>query len=213
MGQYQQWLLLQEADQRLRAQLEELEAELAQLQERAHLLEQQSFSLADNLIIRVLMANLNHPALARSRESTENRTGGNASSTNRVSGESDQSNESAEDAASALFAWGGLPNFAPQDIQHSLPEVDELFPPLPPSETVLLPEDIKPFFDEHGQTDPQLEIPWWLRSILTSSDAAHPTGPIDLERIRTNRLVQRWLERWKKQPATPQASEEGNYHE
>jgi hypothetical protein len=208
MGQYQQWLLLREADQRLQAQLRQLEAELAQLQERAHLLEQ-SFCPADNLIIRVLTANLNGHALAASRESTENRASGNASSTNRASDEAGQSEESAESVASALFAWGGLPNFAPHDIQQSLPQVDELLPPLAHPETVLLPEDMKPFFDEYGQTDPQLEIPWWLRSILSSADADHPTGPIDPERIRTNRLVQRWLERWKKLPTTPQKSEEG----
>ena len=40
MGQYQQWLHHRSADQQLQAQLETLESELAQLQERAQPIEQ-----------------------------------------------------------------------------------------------------------------------------------------------------------------------------
>src|SRR6266581_7061449 len=62
MGQYQQWLHYQEIDRRLRTQVEALEAELAHLQERLCLLEQQpeaAAPLVDNPIIQVLAAILN----------------------------------------------------------------------------------------------------------------------------------------------------------
>src|SRR5215469_16077138 len=55
MGQYQQWLLYREIDQRLRARLTELEAELSQLLEQVRLLEP-AWPHTDNEIIRALIA-------------------------------------------------------------------------------------------------------------------------------------------------------------
>jgi len=52
------------------------------------------------------------------------------------------------------------------------------------------------FFEEHEQTDPQLELPWWLRKITISSKDEQSSKPIDHNTVRTNRLVQRWVERW-----------------
>jgi hypothetical protein len=58
------------------------------------------------------------------------------------------------------------------------------------------------FFEEHAQTDPQLELPWWLRNIAISSKDKQSNRPIDHHSIRTNRLVQRWIERWGRQSST-----------
>jgi hypothetical protein len=64
------------------------------------------------------------------------------------------------------------------------------------------PEDMMAFFEEHAQTDPQLELPWWLRNIAISSKDKQGNRPIDHHSIRTNRLVQRWIERWGRQSST-----------
>ncbi len=72
--------------------------------------------------------------------------------------------------------------------------------PTPPSDMALLPEDMLTFFDQYDQTEPQLEIPRWLRNVIN-----HPDGLIDLETIRTNRLVQRWVERWNRHSASQQS--------
>jgi hypothetical protein len=58
------------------------------------------------------------------------------------------------------------------------------------------------FFEEHAQTDPQLELPWWLRNIAISSKDKQSNRPIDHHSNRTNRLVQRWIERWGRQSST-----------
>jgi hypothetical protein len=76
------------------------------------------------------------------------------------------------------------------------------------SEIELLPEDMIAFFDEHEQTDPQLDLPWWLRKITVSSKDQQAGRPIDHNSIRTNRLVQRWIERWGHQPSTTLKSTE-----
>ena len=55
MGQYQQWLLAQEIDRRLKAEIESLETELTYLKERATILEQ-SAPGAEHVILRALLA-------------------------------------------------------------------------------------------------------------------------------------------------------------
>jgi hypothetical protein len=72
------------------------------------------------------------------------------------------------------------------------------------------------FFDEHAQTDPQLELPWWLRNITVSSKNEQGSQPIDQNSIRTNRLVQRWIERWGPHPSDtlkPTGKEEESTYE
>lgn len=70
------------------------------------------------------------------------------------------------------------------------------------------------FFDEYGQTQPQIELPWWLRNIAlaASIDRTNRTGPLDPETLRTNRLVQRWLERWGQRPPLQNQSLEDTPH-
>ena len=221
MGQYQQWLHYREVDQHLQAQLEMLERELAQLHEHAHLLEQsiqplydsgsaetssaddQELLQTDNQIIHALADSLNgrFSPLVSTREDTFTPIPTSLPET--------LPNQPSETISPALFGWSNLPNFGPQQVpletfkagnasqysntQQPLPSL----PPVPHSDMPLLPEDMGTFFDQHDQTEPQLELPRWLRNAIN-----HPEGPIDRESIRTNRLVQRWVERWNRHQAS-----------
>ena len=99
----------------------------------------------------------------------------------------------------ALLNWGGLPNFGPREIEGYAPGAENDSSSVSHPEIELLPEDMLAFFDEHAHTDPRLELPWWLRKITVSSNNAEGARPIDQETRRTNRLVQRWIERWGRQ--------------
>jgi hypothetical protein len=199
MGQYQQWLHYQAIDRRLRTQVETLEAELAQLQKHLDLMEQQQSEVApltDNPIIQALVANLHtHNVLPKG---TNRYTNGSTT----FSASDLQSSEPGDSISPALLSWGGLPDFGLQDIEESDPTVEQVPPLTGHSEIELLPEDMMAFFDEHARTDPQLELPWWLRNIAISSKDKQSSRPIDHNSIRTNRLVQRWIERWGRQSYT-----------
>ena len=219
MGQYQQWLHYREVDQHLQAQLEMLERELVQLQEHAHLLEQSIQPLYDsgsvetssadkqellqthNQIIHALAASLNgqHSPLESTRKDTLTPIPTPLPETT--------PDNPAETISPALFAWSNLPNFRPQQVPVEISKAGNAspysntphlsLPAVPPS--ALLPEDMATFFDKHDQTEPQLELPPWLLNAINRSD-----GPIDQETIRTNRLVQRWIERWNRYPNSQQ---------
>ncbi len=208
MGQYQQWLHYQEIDRRLRATLDALEQELAQIESQSNGSQQPAMPLA-NPIISALSAHmatsLNGHALPQDDADTCNH-----SPTGEISGQHD----SVETISAALMHWGELPDFGPQgthpsrqyEIQPSL-SIDH-------PEIELLPEDMFAFFEEHAQTDPQLELPWWLRKITITSGNEETSKPIDQESIRTNRLVQRWVERWGHQSQfTPESESEGIHHD
>jgi hypothetical protein len=197
MGQYQQWLHYQEINKRLGTQVEALEAELAELQECLDRLGQQHqvVSLTENPIIQALVVHL--PSLLVPPHSNA-----------RYTLEINDSSESGDSLSPALLSWGGLPNFELYEIKEPLP-VDNQSPSFfNRPEIELLPEDMIAFFDEHEQTDPQLELPWWLRKITISSKDEQAGRPIDHYSIRTNRLVQRWIERWGRQPSTATKSTE-----
>jgi hypothetical protein len=207
MGQYQQWLHFREVDQRLRAELEALETELAQLQDQVNGLEQ-TFPYPDNQIIR---------ALAISMEREAQPTSTSSSDTIRAESPPDglpDTHEFSHVLSPSLQHWGALPDFSPQELQESFQNVEvSKSPSTPHSEIILLPEDVIAIFEEHNQTDPQLELPWWLRNIMDSTGTPDRTSPIDQESIRTNRLVQRWLERWGRRPPTQQKSQEDDVDE
>lgn len=227
MGQYQQWLHYREVDKQLQSQLETLERELAQLQDCAqseaqtdqssldavppetwHLQKPafESTLLTENKIIRVLADSFNGqvPAIEHTDIPTTNQPAPD------VPGET---------ISSALFAWSNLPNFdtpempmEPQVTSPPNPDLEQPHPRIPHQEMALLPDDMNSFIDEHTLTDPQIELPWWLRNLAVTSRTNHSDGPIDFESIRTNRLVQRWLERWGHQPS-PQNSHGEDSHE
>jgi hypothetical protein len=202
MGQYQQWLHYQEIHKRLGTQVEALEAELAELQECLDRLVEQHEVVAftDNPIIQALVAHLlSQPVPPNS----------NARYTLEInnSPESDLS-DSGDSISPALLSWGGLPDFELYEIQEPFPVDNQLPSFFDHPEIELLPEDMIAFFDELEQTDPQLELPWWLRNITISSKDEQAGRPIDHNSIRTNRLVQRWIERWGRQPSTALKSTE-----
>jgi hypothetical protein len=196
MGQYQQWLHYQEIHRHLSTQVEALEAELASLQECLNRLGQQHeiASFTDNPIMQALVANL--PPQPVSPNS-------NAKFTLETHHPAGVGSAGPGDTISpALRSWGGLPNFEYYEIEEPVLADDGTPSFFNHSEIELLPEDMNAFFDAHEQTDPQIVLPWWLRNITVSSKGAQAGQPIDHNSIRTNRLVQRWIERWGRQPST-----------
>jgi hypothetical protein len=212
MGQYQQWLHYQQTDKQLRSQLEAIEAELAQIQDRLHLLEQgqqeQLRPLDDNPIIQALAATLynnNTPPKSTTQHTNASMTSSSFNS------QSSQPSQLGESISPALLSWGGLPDFGPQEIGETASGVEHTLSPALHPEIELLPEDMTAFFDAYTQTDPQLELPWWLRNITISTNDMQGNRPIDQQSIRTNRLVKRWIERWGRQssPSVAEKEQEG----
>lgn len=226
MGQYQQWLHFHEVDGHLQSQMEELVNELSQLQERGQLYKQilqsqQPYEnntvgkiapvLHNNEILQALADELHRTISSNGHTTAESTTTAFSSFSEIIP------NESASSISSALFAQGNLPYFETQTTSQTAVNTteantsefpsypDQLPPSVPHYDMTLLPEDMVSFFDQHSATDPQMELPWWLRNLANVSNA---NGPVDQESIRTNRLVQRWLERWGKQsPASQQPSQ------
>ncbi len=217
MAQYQEWLYYHEVDNHLQAQLAELVNELAQLQEHALFYEQDIFPPSaeaavrknipipqDNIILQALATHMNGHRAQESFPAPNSRSEIIPS-------------EPGEPISLALFAQGNLPNFEtpaipavpaeiPQtDASQFTSDLDQPLPPIPHYAMALLPEDMAAFFDQHSTTDPQIELPWWLHNLTNASNG---NGPIDQESSRTNRLVQRWLERWGKQSPRSQKSGE-----
>lgn len=104
-----------------------------------------------------------------------------------------------ESISPPLMNWGALPNFGPPEIEEASPVMEQPGAPatLHP-DTVLLPEDMPAFINEHARTDSQPELPWWLRSKESDAPVQETTGrpaSVEPEPARTDRLVQRWMER------------------
>jgi hypothetical protein len=199
MGQYQQWLHHQEIDRRLNTEIEALETELAQFQECLDRLEHQQqdvVPLTDNPIIQALNAHLSAYYISPKSNARY------IHETNSSSASDSQSPGSGDSISPALLSWGGLPNFELHEINESFPIDEQALPLINHSEIELLPEDMIAFLNGHELTDPQLELPWWLRNITISSRDEQAGRPIDYKSMRTNRLVQRWIERWGRQPST-----------
>jgi hypothetical protein len=196
MGRYQQWLQYQEIHKHLISQVEALEVELAKLHDCLDKLGQhhEVASFTDNPIMQALMDHIPFQAVPLNSNSRYTYETNNPPETG--------SDESGDSISLALRSWGELPNFELYEIREPV-LVDNQSPSFfNHPEIELLPEDMIAFFDEHEQTDPQLELPWWLRNITVSSKGEQAGRPIDHYSIRTNRLVQRWIERWARQSST-----------
>lgn len=218
MGKYQQWLHYREVELLLQKEVAQFEGEVARLQTAIQNLETVD-CLGQNPIIVTLAAALFHhespaplTALAELEQSSVE-----APPLPAITAPlgAIAPGEQYEAISPALRAWGNLPDFytASSGAEPGISNLafDQQLPPLPHAEIVLLPEDMNALFDQHTQTDPQLDLPWWLRTVVTDSDGNLVNGPIDPQSIRTNRLVQRWLERWSRPPQTPRDPGEGEY--
>lgn len=203
MGQYQQWLQYQEIHKHLSSQVEALEAEITKLQGYVHQFEQQRSAVAsfvENPIIQALVANI--PFQAISPHNTIH------AQYEEIDSAETYASEPGDTISPALKSWGGLPDFEIYEIKELAPQDNQQSAFLNHPEIELLPEDMRAFFDEHEKTDPQLELPWWLRKITISSKDEQSSRPIDHNTVRTNRLVQRWVERWGRQSTTALESTE-----
>jgi hypothetical protein len=208
MGQYQQWLHFQEIDRRLRATLDALQQELDQIESQFDG-SQQRVMLIANPIISALSAHMvaSFNTLSLPQDNVDTCNNGSAQQAAEQS-----SIEGIETISAALLHWGELPDFGLQELRPSNQHDILPFLSLDRAEIELLPEDMFAFFEEHSQTDPQLNLPWWLRKITITSADADSGRPIDQESIRTNRLVQRWVERWGRQSQgafTPESESDG----
>lgn len=234
MGQYQQWLHYRDVDRLLRTQLEELAEEFAQLRNREQLLQHMlhpvhaqeqpaltngsSLLQSNNEILHALAVGLNghtdhmqqsDPTPATSENGTTEMV--SHQSEEQTSPQSNQDDTPVAAISQALFAQSSLPS-AEEQFPHAFSQpllnqhVDlPLIPHTPHSESLLLPEDIGAFIDQHTQTEPRMELPWWLRNAALQN----ANGPIDQESIRTNRLIQRWIERWGRYPDARELPAEG----
>lgn len=214
MGQYSEWLRYHDIEQQLQTELQLLESELAQLQ--AHVCPDNQLVRIDNEILHALASSvngLNPSAVPTTTMAHEEVSSARVATTPETEQEEQEEQEEPETPletiSPALSAWSSLPNFGPENFSGEvmaaergedsetpslMSQIDQPIPSTPHSEMALLPEDMAAFFEEYTQTDPQLELPWWLRNI--TSARAGTGSPIDQESIRTNRLVKRWLERW-----------------
>lgn len=198
MGQYRQWLHFREVDQRLRTQLGLLSQDLIELQAQVAHFEEHADLYEENSIIQALTAYFATKASSHGPVEHEDTTPDVAL---QPSVSISQTPE-LETVSPALFGWSHLPNLGLQDIHDqeqqqvpSLPLVPTV--PAPRPRIDLLPDETRSFFNEHGETGPQLTLPWWLHNVLTSPTGVEGNGLIDQQSLRTNRLVQRWLERWR----------------
>ena len=219
MGQYQQWLHYQEVDRHLKAKLETLETELAQLQDALCDTTQTSqLSSNDemarespafhnhNAVIRLLAQGLKELTSAQADNAPPNGSLPHSFNTNDPGEQAERAKlhpaasgwakqmQNGETISPALMSWGRLPNLGPMSPDEAAPLIESRAPSsISHPEIALLPEDMQAFFDEHSHTDPQHEIPWWLGGIAST----------DPESLRTNSLVQRWIERRRQLSSPP----------
>lgn len=228
--------LLQAQLESLVKELAQLQEQAQRLQQHVQLLDHAPGSgptngnvhlLTDNPILQVLAASMRahnvpgpgssrtgrmpSPPIARPEKPVRGAT------VEKVNGKSAaQASSASETISSALFGWSNLPNFGPQEVpeeetmtnSRAAQQQKQHLPPIPHTDLVLLPEDMVTFIDQHALTDPRLKLPQWLRPITDAASANYPDTPVDQETMRTNRLVQRWIERWGRQ-SLPNTSPEG----
>lgn len=228
MGQYQQWLRYREIEQQLRMQVESLEAALAELQARARSLEENdscvdgttgdTVDADNNELLRLLSLAMRLDAHASPMQSKPTPANSAASSSPAFINEATGAGKPGESGgpgagesfSPTLFPWGGLPAFGAQEMpaaaQQPIFEWASPSSPLPQSGIELLPEDMAAFFDEHSQTDPQLGLPWWQHQQEATPANMHSSSPIDQQDLRNKHEIERWLERWRRQPAQPSQS-------
>jgi len=201
MGQYQQWLHYRHVDQQLQSQKTQLTTAVTRLREHINGLDAQPLA-ADNSIIQALA--FYTKTLSTPLEDL-------------IAERSIDNGHQPEIISQALFDHSRLPNL---DQLHekdtheiALPKrpthTHASFPSSNPHKAVdLVPGHINTLPDEHAPTEPQIALPWWLQKAAFSATQGNAQS------IRTNVLVQRWLERWGRQEEqTQQATNANGQHE
>lgn len=180
MGQYQQWLLAQEIDRRLKAEIETLETELLYLQDRITILEL-AVPQTENVILQALLAHLGDQAI------------GGQQGMEQEQGQNDTGKH--ESRAQAQPDWSGLPKVeTPQVLAtESAPYFSAAYPQMG-----RVPEDMLAFFEERRQTDSRLSA-WRPGESKKSAERNDEEHPVDAETQRLNESIQRWFERWHRQ--------------
>lgn len=201
MGRYRRWLHHQEMDQQLHTKLHHLEKELAHLQGQIRMDSSDNTISEENQLVIALMASMHTHTLPKvTFEAQPLPHSGNISAL----------------ALSPLPSWEQPPERKRITVhltQHTSANTDMqqevLVPALPHDELALQAEDMQPpDLDAQSPTEPQRELPHWLQALIESSlHNNQGTGLLNSESLRSNRLFQRWLERWG-QPSSP-STEEG----
>jgi hypothetical protein len=189
MGQYQQWLLTQEIDRRLKSEVESLETELLYLKDRISILEQ-TVPETENVILQALLAHLQ----SQVKEELP------------VADEREQAVEleQPENKVEELPAWNGLPKLETPSVPVAASAT--YFPGLPP-QTGLASTDMLAFFEEHRPTDPRL-AGWRPLEKQQNAEKDADEPQVDAETQRLNESIQRWFERWHRQMADKSRTEE-----
>ncbi|MBA2676908.1 MAG: hypothetical protein H0U76_00700 [Ktedonobacteraceae bacterium] len=213
MGQYRQWLHYRDIDQLLRSQLAISEHELEQLQAQVEVLEKHVFSWRNEIFQALIEPERNDTqsyqeelAIQPDKQVIEGVEG--------LEEELVIEDVDEEDLATispALLAWSQLPNFDTQMLQEQESDSsDQTLDTSPPqADEQLLPTDINAFIHEHYLTNPEINVPWWLQNIVSShNEEFQEPQPIDRQSERADQLVERWFERWGKQPTKTKRSRE-----
>ncbi len=201
MGQYRQWLHYRHVAQQLQTQKDQLTTAVKHFQEHIDALNAPPLD-ANNSIVQALTLYVKTLSASPQESLVEQPV---------ENGHIQQP----ETISQALFDHSRLEPFHMKDMHEPiLPKrpTSSSYTPIPsnPHKPVdLVPEATDTFPDEHGQTEPQVALPWWLRK---TGHSEGQDNTLDAQSVRTNLLVQRWLERWRRQeeqePQSAQANEQ-----
>lgn len=190
MGQYREWLSYRDIDQKLQAQIAQLEQEVEQLQKQAQELSEQS-QPGSNFIVQAI-DRLLHPFSA-----------GRALASHYTSAQQEPGLESASESKRD----GLVPPRPPYHHKPSplfsmslLPELDIM-----PRELSLKPTMLEPLASAPVEQPTDKITPVKRRTPLPprlSLPYQQPADwPRDQQSMRTNQIIERWAERWSRYPA------------
>lgn len=183
MGQYRQWLHYRDVDRHLHAQREKLTQEIAHLREQVQRIEAVHPDVGNSIFQALIQQRTTLPVQLPASHPVQQPASPVQQSV---------SSDPFPDTSAQRNDMKGHNPQTPHDYAS--------FPPLPPlpHQNEAQPEEILTSLDARDArdlTDPQLTIPRWLQRAASTSQS----GPLDAQSAQTNRLVQRWLERWGKQ--------------
>jgi len=186
MGQYREWLSYRDIDQKLQAQVAQLEQEIEQLQRQAQELSEQ-FQPGNNFIVQAI-DRLLHPFSA-----------GRALA-------SDVTPDQQESELESISQKGGLvPPRPPYHYKPSplfsmslLPELDIM-----PRESSLKPTMLEPLapMPVEQPTEKITPVKRRMPPRLSLPHQQPADWPRDQQSTRTNQVIERWAERWSRYPA------------